>query len=280
VVLNFENYNKLFYFENKDGYFNSSSEIKLNVITHSSGGVALRRYFETCRNEKLDPHVNLIVNLSAPQKGARMNYQLKKAFPELINLAVNNLISKKGEKIILLNENKEYTYEYLINKTNIMEISGSSLKARAFRKLIGDYILYNIPFDNKKSVLGKDTVLYDLHSNHMFIKKLNKTAIPESIRIYNYKVISPYSGFFNVISKCLGLGQNNGVVDILDTNLDNLSNYEKLWTMDVYVPKANHIPFPYIKSVFEIRATIEQNYSFLKIMLKGKFTKQEGLDII
>ena len=157
---------------------------------------------------------------------------------------------------------------------------GKVLKLKISKNLIGNYILYNIPFDGKRSVLGRDPALYDLHPDHNFIKKLNKSSMPEAIKIYNYKVISPNSKFFEYIAGCLGLGQNDGVVDILDTGLNQIPDFNKLNIKDIFVDKANHIPFPYIKPVFEMRSTIEENYPFLKIMVKNKLSKQEGLNTI
>ena len=134
VVLNAGKNKKVFYYENKNGYFDSPDEIKLNVIAHSSGGVALRRYLQICKNEKINDHINMIINLSVPQKGARMNYQLKKAFPELIKIGIDKFYSNKDNGAVILKNNKKYTYKELVDKTTILDIYGESPKAKNFQK--------------------------------------------------------------------------------------------------------------------------------------------------
>lgn len=266
---------------NNNYYFNSPEEIKFNVVAHSSGGLAIRKYISICEKEKLPHGINLIINLSVPQKGARMNYALKNAFPELLKISIESVFNKKQTgKIEITEINKTYNYEEIIKKTNIDKMHENNKTAYYFRKIIGDYILYHIPFDGYKNVLGKDPALYDLHPDHKFIRELNKSTIPSDIEIFNFRVKSPYAKMFKNIGTFLNLTDNDGVVDFDDTSLINIKNYKELKIKDYIVEKANHIPFPYIKPLYELRETITKYYPFLKIMVKKNVSKVESINII
>lgn len=264
------------FYINNEGYFDSPNDIKFNFIVHSSGGIVVRRYIELCQNNKLDPHINSIVNLSIPQKGARLVFALKGAFPKLIKEAIDNFWQYKDSKSITV-DNKTFKYSDLIDLTSVRMLHGNSKKAIGFRKIIGNYILYFIPFDGKSCVLGTDPTIWDLHPKHNLIKRLKKVPIPDTVKIYNYRVIEPYALMFKKLGKFLELEKNDGVVDYRDTFLDDIPNYKKLEIVNFDVEKANHIPFPYIKAVYELRETIESYYSFLKILLKQKGTKEENI---
>ncbi len=272
------------YYINENGYFNTPEEIKLNFVVHSSGGVALRRYIKMCKEENLPTNINIIINLSVPQKGARMLHQLKKAFPLLMEDAISNFWKNKDTKSITIknknNEDITFTYQELVKTTSVKMLYGNSKKAKFMRKLIGDYILYQIPFDGVKNVLGRDPALWDLHPNHRLIKTLNNTSIPSHIRIYNFIVLSAYAEMFANLGKYLKLEDNDGVVDYRDTELSHIPNGDKLQITDYIVKKANHIPFPYIKPVFELRETLFEYYGFLGILIKKKVTKDEGVTIL
>ncbi len=282
--INPEKYKNLDFYINNNGYFDKPDKIKLNFIVHSSGGIALRRYIQLCKNYKIQNHINIIINLSVPQKGARLVYQLKGAFPELLNEAMNNFWINKDKKTVTLTNDVgkifNYTYNELIEKSKIKIIYGLSLNAKSFRKLIGNYILYKIPFDGHKNVLGTDPMLRDLHPDHRLIKILSKEPIPENIKIYNFRVKSANALMFKNLSKYLKLEDNDGVVDFRDTEIRDIPNGNKVFVEDYIINNANHIPFPYIKPVYELRETISQYYGFLKILLKENQSKEEGINIL
>jgi len=272
------------FYENKEGYYDSPEQIKFNFVVHSSGGIALRRYIELCYEEDLPVNINLIINLSVPQKGARMLYNISDAFPDLIADTVNKVFSKKDEGFIIIknkqNNEIKYTYRELIEKTRINLLYGNTNKAKILRKILGAYVIYNVPFDGYKSVLGNDPALKDLHPKSKLIKNLKKVAIPENISIYNFRVESAYAEFFIKIGKYLKLGKCDGVVDYNDTELNDLPNSDKLNIKDYIVDKANHIPFPYIKPVFELRDTVEEFYGFLGMLVKGRIEKEKGIILV
>ena len=281
ITLNSNENNSSDFYMNKDSYFNAPDEIKFNIICHSSGGLALRKYIQLCRKESLNHHINVIINLSVPQKGARMNFSLKKAFPLLLDKTLTKFYNNKDIGNVIIKETgKEYSYLDLIEKTRVNMMVGDSLKARRMRKLIGNYILYCIPFDGEKGVLGRDPALYDLHPAHRFVNSLNNENIPKEIKIYNFSVKSPFAKMFENVGECLELGKNDGVVDYEDTTLEMIKNYDDLTITNIDVEKANHIPLPQIKPLFELRETVIKFYYFLQITLKGKYEKEEGVDII
>ena len=85
---------------------------------------------------------------------------------------------------------------------------------------------------------------------------------------------------FEYISSCLNLDKNDGVVDYLDTELDHLPGYSNLAVTNIKVEKANHIPFPYIKPLYELEKTVSDYYPVLKIMLKKKSSRENDIKII
>jgi len=271
------------FYINKDGYFDNVKDIRFNVLTHSSGGVALRMYFKICKENNVFHYVNSIINLSVPHKGSRMVYALKNAFQELMKDAVNNFYKniENGFVKVIVND-KEYGFSYkdLQKITRIDMLASNSFSSNFMRDFIGYYILYFIPFDGKKRVLGNDPALYDLHPDHYFIRTLNKVEIPEDIPIVNFIVRSAYAPMFKAIGKYLRLGENDGVVDVRDNDLSHIPNYNKLKIKNYYVENSNHIPMPYIKPVFEMKETIDKNYGVLKILLKKNVSKEEGVIII
>jgi hypothetical protein len=284
VVLSPDNNTTDFYI-NDDGYFDKPEDIKFNFIVHSSGGLAIRRYIQMCLDENLPVNVNSIINLSVPQRGARMLFALKNGFPAMINDTMNKFYENMDTGFIEVADADgnpvKFTYKELEEKTRVNMMHGDGLCAKAMRKIIGDYILYFIPFDGRKDVLGNDPALWDLNPKHRFIKILNKAAIPEDISIYNYKVKRAYSGFFYNLSRYLKLEENDGVVDYRDTDLTHIPGSDKLVMKDIIVDKANHIPFPYIKPIYELKQTIAENYGFLKILLKKKGkSKEENITVI
>ncbi len=284
IILNPDKQKNFNFYINKNGYFNNPNEIKLNFIVHSSGGIALRRYIQLCSKENIYNHINIIINLSVPHKGARLVYNLKNAFSSLLNDAINNFfINKKNKTITIVNNqgnNLNFSYNELLDNSKIEIIYGPSSKAKAFRQIIGTYILYKIPFDGHKRVLGTDPTLKDLHPDHRLIKTLNKQSIPENIKIFNFRVKSAYAPMFKNLGKYLKLGENDGAVDFKDTDLNHIPNIDKILLKNFTVEKANHIPFPYIKPVFELRDTITDNYAFLKILLKNNQSKEDGINIL
>ncbi|MCG8572495.1 MAG: hypothetical protein MJB14_20370 [Spirochaetes bacterium] len=263
-----------FTYQNPTGYFDHPDQIKLTMITHSSGGLALRYFIGLCQNENISIPVAQIVNLSVPQKGARMNYTLNQAFPRLIEDAINQFYENQETGSITINH-QEYTYSELLTKTRIQLLKGDQWIARLARKIIGLYILYRIPFDGKKSVLANDPALHDLHPDHKFIKKISEISLPAAIPIINYKVTSPYAMVFENIGKYLQLEQHDGVVDSRDTSLSSIPNFKQLNITNIYVKKANHIPLPYIKPLFELEETINHHYRFLRILVKEKTSSKE-----
>jgi len=282
IVLNPSDNDQNFYI-NDNGYFNSPDEIKFNIIAHSCGGVALRQYIKICKDENANPHINSIINLSVPQKGARLVYALKSAFQELIKDSVDKVYSDKEKTVQIadLNGNiKNISYKYLIEDTKIGLMYGDKAGAKFLRKIVGSYILYNIPFDGHKNVLGFDPAIKDLHPGHRLIKSLNNECLPESINVYNFRVIKPYALMFENLADYLKLGKSDGAVDFLDTSLTDLPGFDKINNFDIIVEKANHIPFPYIKPVYHLKETIDENYFFLKILLNKKAEKDQNIVLI
>ncbi len=272
------------FYLNGEGYFKKPEDIKFNFIVHSSGGIALRRYIRMCSDEKLPGNINTIINLSVPQMGARMLLNLKNGFPALINDTINNFYSNMDTGFVEIKDQKgdsiRYSYKDLEEKTNVSLIHGKGLAARFMRRVIGDYILYGIPFDGKRDVLGFDPALWDLNPKHRMIKGLMKQPLPMDIKIYNYRVKKPFSKLFDNLSRYLKLGESDGVVDFRDTDLTQLPQGEKLNMEDIVVKKANHIPFPYIKPIYELRETIDENYGFLKILVKKKENREDDVTLL
>jgi len=157
---------------------------------------------------------------------------------------------------------------------------GDKAGAKFLRKIVGSYILYNIPFDGHKNVLGFDPAIKDLHPGHRLIKSLNNECLPESINVYNFRVIKPYALMFENLADYLKLGKSDGAVDFLDTSLTDLPGFDKINNFDIIVEKANHIPFPYIKPVYHLKETIDENYFFLKILLNKKAEKDQNIVLI
>ena len=269
------------FYLNQNYYFQDYKKIKFNVVAHSSGGLAIRKYIGLCEKYNVPNHINSIINLSIPQKGARMLYDLKGGFYNLIDETINRFYQNidNGE-ITFSGRESELTFSYkdLDEGTNINWLKGNSGKAKFLKSAIRDYILYFIPFDGLNNYLGTDPALWDLHPSHAFIKTLNKTAIPNSIILINYMVENAYSPTFKNIGQFLGLDKNDGVVDILDTYLDYVPNFGELKIKNITVDKANHIPMPYIKPLFELRETVTKNYAFLKILCKKVKNKEDGID--
>jgi hypothetical protein len=272
------------YYENTDGYFDTPSEIKFNLLVHSSGGIVLRRYLQMCREEKIETNVNLIVNLSIPQKGARLLYNIKSAFPILINDTVKSFYNNLDNGIVKVKDGKGnrriYTYKEINQKTRIDMLNGDSDLAKLLRNIVGNYINYFIAIDGKKDVLATDPSLHDLHPDHKLIKTISKEPIPADIRIYNFKVTSAYSKMFTNLGSYLKLEQSDGAVDFRDNDLSEIPDYDELKVKDFIVEKANHIPFPYIKPVFEMNKTIGQYYGIMRILLKENMPKEKGVFIL
>ncbi len=272
-----------FFYENDNFYFNDPDDVKFNFITHSSGGLALREYVRLRLVEKKSVPVKNIVNLSVPQKGASMLLGMKKGFKNLIKHSADMFFKNeniKSVKIYSSEKEKIYTYKELIEKTNINLLRGSGKTADFLRGVLTDYILYFIPFDGHKRVLGNDPALYDLHPKHRLVILLNKTPIPENIAIYNYRVNNAYSTLFKNIGRFLNLEKNDGVVDFNDASLELIPGYDKLSITDIEVDRANHIPLPYIKPLFELRETVENYYPVLGALLKKKTNKEESIDTV
>nr|HPO50141.1 hypothetical protein [Spirochaetota bacterium] len=233
--------------------------------------------------EKKSVPVKNIVNLSVPQKGASMLLGMKKGFKNLIKHSADMFFKNeniKSVKIYSSEKEKIYTYKELIEKTNINLLRGSGKTADFLRGVLTDYILYFIPFDGHKRVLGNDPALYDLHPKHRLVILLNKTPIPENIAIYNYRVNNAYSTLFKNIGRFLNLEKNDGVVDFNDASLELIPGYDKLSITDIEVDRANHIPLPYIKPLFELRETVENYYPVLGALLKKKTNKEESIDTV
>lgn len=271
------------FFENKDFYFNTPKEIKFNFVTHSSGGLALREYIRLMLKEGKEVPVKNIINLSVPQKGASMVFNLHKGFRNLINHSVDSFYKNKDLKsITIISNGKELTYSYseLNEMTNVKMLYGDNSTAVLLRSLLSEYILFFIPFDGYNRVLGNDPALYDLHPKHRLLKLLNNTIIPENIKIYNYRVRNAYAPLFKNIGYFLSLGQNDGVVDYNDTSLELIPNYDRLKILEIDVENANHIPLPYIKPLFELRETITKYYSVLGLLLKRSMKKDEAIDTV
>jgi len=267
------------FYMNDKGYFNDPEEIKFNIVAHSCGGVALRQYIKICKDKNIDHHINSIINLSVPQKGARLVYALKGAFQELIKDSIDKVYSDKEKTVQVKDADgniKNISYKTLIEDTKIGMMYGDKACARFLRKIVGNYILYYIPFDGHKNVLGFDPAIKDLHPDHRMIKSLNSESLPESVNVYNFRVIHPYAIMFNSLGYYLKLGKSDGAVDFDDTALTHLPGYDRINNFDVIVEKANHIPFPYIKPVYHLSETIDENYSFLKILLKKKVNKEQN----
>jgi hypothetical protein len=271
-------------YSNPDGYFTKPDEIGFNLVVHSSGGIALRRYIQLCEKEGLNHHVKSIVNLSVPQQGASMKYALKRAFPKLIRQAMNKFEAsiENGSITVASSTGAErtYTYSELAKMTRINMMYGDKAGAKLLRKIVGDYILYHIPFDGHKRVLGTDPALWDLDPRHRLIKMLGRVPLPEDIPIYNYKVLRAYAPMFVEVGKFLELGKNDGVVDYRDTGLDHLPNFNNLDITNYEVERANHIPFPYIEPLYELHDTVDQFYGFLKILVKEKMNRDEGVFVV
>lgn len=269
------------FYLNKNYYFQDYKEIKFNVVAHSSGGLAIRKYLDLCEDNKAPNHINSIINLSIPQKGARMLYDLKGGFYNLIDETIKRFYQNiDNSEITFTGKKAEITFSYkdLDEQTNINWLKGNSGGAKFLKGAIRDYILYFIPFDGLNNYLGTDPALWDLHPSHAFIKSLNKTRIPNSIILINYMVENAYSPAFKNIGQFLGLYKNDGVVDIKDTYLDNVPNFTELNIKNITVERANHIPMPYIKPLFELRETVTKNYPFLKILCKKVKNKEDGID--
>jgi len=269
------------FYLNENYYFEDYKEIKFNVVAHSSGGLAIRKYLGLCEKENAVIHINSVINLSVPQKGARMLYDLKGGFYNLIDETIKRFYQNIDNGEITFNGKEgelTFSYKELDEETNINWLKGNSGRAKFLKGAIRDYILYFIPFDGLNNYLGTDPALWDLHPSHAFIRTLNKTGIPNSIILINYMVENAYSPAFKNIGQFLRLGKNDGVVDINDTYLDNVPNFTELNIKNVTVEKANHIPMPYIKPLFELRETVTKNYPFLKILCKKAKNREDGID--
>jgi hypothetical protein len=272
----------LFYI-NPDGYFDSCKDINFNVVAHSSGGLAIREFMRLQSKEGLFIPVNSIINLSVPQKGARLVVNLDNNFPKLIRAGIDSFYGNIGSGKIEIKTGTgttTYTYRDLESRTRIDLLEKSDFVTDIFVDILSAYILYFVPFDGKKRVLGTDPALYDLNPKHGFVKRLNKTAIPSNIKIYNFRVRSPYAKIFELLAACSGLGESDGVVDFLDTGLDGIPGSGNLVISDTIVNNANHIPMPYIKPIFELRGTIEKNYAVLKLLLKSDNGREQNVDTI
>ena len=270
-------------YANDNGYFDMPEQIKFNVIAHSSGGLAIREYIRLMYKENRPVPLNSIINLSVPQKGARLVLGLENNFPGLIRTGIESFYNNVDTGTIEFEvEGRKVSYNYseLEKKTRIGLLKDKGFFSKFVTDLLSAYILYFIPFDGRKRVLANDPALYDLNPEHRFIKVLNKTPIPEDIKIYNYKVRAPYARMFEMLARSSGLGDSDGVVDYLDTSLDNIPDYEKLHITDIEVDKANHIPMPYIKPLFELRDTVEKKYGIMKLLVKSGKDKEENIDMI
>lgn len=265
------------YYENRNYYFEKHEDIKFNIVCHSSGGLAVRYYIKKCLEENTPHHINKIINLSVPQNGARMNYRLKDAFPELIDDAINSIYENKYSKSIVLNET-EFKYSDLIKKSNLSMLYGDSKSSERMRKIVGDYILYHIPFDGYRGVLGFDPALKDLHPESRYLSKIRNNFIPSEIDVYNYRVTKPYSKMFENVAGYLRLELNDGVVDFRDTDTSYITSGN--YVQDIAVDAANHIPFPYIKPLYELNNTIDKFYPFLSILVKRPVKRKDGVVLI
>ena len=226
--------------------------------------------------------INLIVNLSVPQQGARLTLNLKRGFSRLIEEAIKSFAKKEDGFVNIEKDGQviQYSYKDLMKKTRVEMMFGDNISAKIIREILGGYIYYFIPFDGRERVLGTDPALYDLNPTHNFIKKLNKEEIPEDIKIYNFRVKHPYAKMFASIGKYVELDLNDGAVDYRDTSLENIPNFSKLKIKNIDVEQANHIPMPYIKPLFELRETVEKFYPVLSLLLKEKESKEDGVSIV
>jgi hypothetical protein len=227
--------------------------------------------------------INSIINLSVPQKGARVVPGLQNNFPKLIKSSIRSFYFNIDKGTISINDDGTdvtYSYSDLEKHTRIGLLKDENFISDVFVDILSAYVLYFIPFDGRKRVLGNDPALYDLNPEHGFVKKLNKTPIPENIRIYNYRVKTPYAKMFKMLAESSGLGQSDGVVDYLETSLDGIPGFDLLSINDIDVDRANHIPMPYIKPLFELRDTVDKNYSVLRLLLKTDNGRNENINVI
>lgn len=268
------------FYENKNWYFESPDKIKFNIVCHSSGGLAIRKFMQLCRKENSEIPVNAIINLSVPQQGARLLYTYKKAFSRLIDESVTSLFNNKDSGEVVLSNGTVISYSDIVTGTRAKIIFGDSANAKILRAIIGSYIIHHIPFDGEKGVLARDPALHDLHPDHRFIKSLKTEPIPGSISIHNYRVKKAYAPIFQNLGKFLLLGENDGAVDLRDTSLAKIPGYNQLKAEDHFVESANHIPFPYIKPLYELRQTVSENYFFLKILISESMSEKKGIDLI
>ena len=85
---------------------------------------------------------------------------------------------------------------------------------------------------------------------------------------------------FKNLGKFLNLKNHDGAVDVEDTKLDFLNNFDTIDIKNIEVRGANHIPLPYIKAIFELEETVSVNYGFLKILLKNRHSKKDGINLV
>ncbi len=267
--------------DNPDGYFDSYNDIKLNLVVHSSGGLALREYMRMAQNLRIQNHVNLIVNLSIPQRGATITLNLRNGFNELITGAIDGVFAEdKADTVVVTSSGARYTYKEVIDSTIVDMLYGDTPMAISLKQLLTTVILYFIPFDTAgTNVLGTDPALWDLNPRHSFVKQLNTTAISPEIRIYNYRVKDPYSAAFRNIGRFTGLGESDGAVAFTDTDLSFLPGYENLRVQDIIVDHANHIPFPYIKPLFELTNTLDGYYPLINILIRKPENRQKSVEL-
>ncbi len=269
------------FIENQDGYFDNYRDIKVNIVAHSSGGLAIREYIRMVMADDSLHHINSIINLSIPQRGATITTKIKPGFNKLIDFAIDGVFKNKDSDIeVITASGRKFTYKEIIDSTLIDALHGDNFIAMTLKKLLTNVILYLIPFDGHKNFLGTDPALWDLNPNHRFVKRLNKTPIPPEIKIVNYKVLEPFAKIFVNIGQYTELGKNDGAVAFNDTDLSYLLGFDKLTTKDVIVDKANHIPFPYIKPLFELNKTLDGYYPVIKVLIHKPGKRADDVELI
>lgn len=269
------------FYTNKNGYYETIDDVKFNFVVHSSGGLAIRKVMSYLAKENKSHHIASVINLSVPQNGARMLRDMKEGFAQLITDCINGIYENENDGFVVLPERKEVIeYSFIIENSRFDMFYGDTVIANLFRDIAGLYVIYGIPFDGGTGTLGFDPALYDLHPDHRFIKNIMKEPIPEHISIQNFKVKSPYAPMFKKIEGYLKLSESDGIVDYSDTSLEKIVNYDKLTIKNHDVDKANHIPFPYIEPLFELRNTVTSFYPIMKILLKNNYSKERGISII
>lgn len=267
------------FYTNAHHLYADPDEILFTIITHSTGGLLLRSFFEEARLKKTHHHTAEAVFLAVPHHGARCVMQMQATTYWILDFGSSAVIQKRrtGSTFVQLPDSNpvHVSYEDILSGTLLGKVYGNSFSAVNYRNFLSKIIFYFIPFDGKSGRLYRDKGLRGLHPHSSFVRKLSNAPLPSDVNLVNVRSLSPSSALFENLGKCFFQYQGDGAVDYRDADMYGLKGINMSEITDLTVTNCDHLHFPYIGTLVHLEETLRRYYPFLKILAPGGKTRIE-----